>query len=169
MAGTPRNVLFLCTGNSARSVLSECLLERWSGGRFRAFSAGSKPLGAVNPHVLDLLECLGHPTDRLRSKSWNEFSGDGAPALDVVVTVCSNAAGENCPVWVGAPLTTHWGVEDPAAVKGDDDEIAEAFLETYRILETRIRHFVSLPLEELDQSALKRELDAIGEMPAASA
>ena len=156
------NVLFLCTGNSARSIMAECLLERIAGVRFRAFSAGSHPVGAVNPYALELLERRNHRTDHLRSKDWNEFTAPGAPVTDFVFTVCGRAAGEVCPVWPGQPIGAHWGFPDPASVKGKEAEIRAAFANTYREIATRIEIFTSLPLASLDRLALKRKLDEIG-------
>src|SRR5436190_11795016 len=155
------NVLFLCTGNSARSILGEAILNRMGGDKFRAFSAGSDPKGRVNPHALALLQQLGYPTDDLRSKNWNEFAQDGAPDLDFVFTVCDNAANEVCPVWPGQPMTAHWGVSDPAAVKGTPQEIDRAFRNAFAILERRISLFLSLPLASIDRLALKKEVDRI--------
>jgi arsenate reductase len=137
-----RNVLFLCTGNSARSILSEAILNRLGDGRFRAFSAGSKPVGQVNPGALDLLQRRNYPTDGLRSKSWDEFAGPGAPEMDYIVTVCNNAAGETCPVWPGHPATEHWDIEDPAGVGKSDEERRAAFAEAYAVLEKRIEKFL---------------------------
>jgi arsenate reductase (thioredoxin) len=137
-----RNALFLCTGNSARSILAECILNRLGGGRFRAFSAGSQPKGAVHPLALDLLSQLGHPTAALRSKSWDEFARPGAPPMDFLFTVCDSAANEACPVWPGHPVTAHWGMPDPAAAAGTETERRQAFAETYRILEDRILTFL---------------------------
>ena len=137
-----RNVLFLCTGNSARSILSEAILNRIGEGRFRAFSAGSKPVGQVNPGALELLQRREYPTDGLRSKSWDEFAGPGAPEMDYIVTVCSNAAGETCPVWPGHPATEHWDIDDPAGVGDSDEERRAAFEEAYAVLEKRIGKFV---------------------------
>lgn len=137
-----RNVLFLCTGNSARSILSEAILERLGEGRFKAFSAGSKPVGRVNPGALELLGRRSYPTDGLRSKSWDEFAGPGAPEMDYIVTVCSNAAGETCPVWPGHPATEHWDIDDPAGVGDSDEERRAAFEEAYAVLEKRIGKFV---------------------------
>ena len=137
-----RNVLFLCTGNSARSILSEAILNRIGEGRFRAFSAGSKPVGQVNPGALELLQRREYPTDGLRSKSWDEFAGPGAPEMDCIVTVCSNAAGETCPVWPGHPATEHWDIDDPAGVGDSDEERRAAFEEAYAVLEKRIGKFV---------------------------
>ncbi len=156
------NVLFLCTGNSARSILSEALLNRRGNGRFRAFSAGSHPNGRVNPFALDLLQRLGMPTDGLRSKSWDEFAAVGAPPLDFVFTVCDNAAGEVCPIWPGQPMTAHWGIPDPAAVDGTDVDKRKAFDDALRVLERRISLFVSLPIRSLDQLALARKVSEIG-------
>lgn len=137
-----RNVLFLCTGNSARSILSEAILNRLGNGRFKAFSAGSKPVGQVNPGALELLQRREYPTDGLRSKSWDEFAGPGAPEMDYIVTVCNNAAGESCPVWPGHPATEHWDIEDPAGVGNSDEERRAAFAEAYAVLEKRIEKFV---------------------------
>lgn len=156
------NVLFLCTGNSARSILAEAILNRTGAGRFRAFSAGSHPKGAVHPYSLDLLRNLGHPVDDLRSKSWDEFAVPGAPPLDFVFTVCDDAAGEACPVWPGQPMTAHWGLPDPAAVTGSEAFRRAAFADTYRMLSNRIGIFLNLPLASIDRMALKRSLDAIG-------
>ncbi len=154
-------VLFLCTGNSARSILAEAILNHRGGGRFIACSAGSHPTGRVNPGALELLQRLGLPTDGLRSKSWDEFASPVAPALDYIITVCDNAAGEACPVWPGRPVTAHWGVPDPAAV-GDPVARARAFEEAYRVLGRRIDLFTSLPLATLDAPALRNRLRAIG-------
>ena len=137
-----QNVLFLCTGNSARSILSESLLNRLGDGRFRAFSAGSKPVGRVNPGALELLQRRGYPTEELRSKSWDEFAGAGAPAMDPVITVCNNAAGDTCPVWPGHPATEHWDIKDPAGVGASDVERRAAFEEAYAVLEKRIEKFL---------------------------
>lgn len=156
------NVLFLCTGNSARSILAESLINHWGQGRFRGHSAGSRPAGAVNSIALQLLEHMGLPVEGLRSKSWDEFAAPGAPPLDFVFTVCDNAAGEQCPFWPGQPMTAHWGVADPAAVTGTDTEKWLAFRRAFRELENRIRIFSSLRLESLDRLSLKRELDEIG-------
>jgi arsenate reductase len=157
------NVLFLCTGNSARSILSEALLDHRGDGRFRAFSAGSHPAGRVNPFAIDLLERARIPTNGLRSKSWDEFAAPGAPALDFVFTVCDNAASEVCPVWPGQPMTAHWGVPDPAAVVGSDAEKARAFQDAYRVLDRRISLFTSLPIRSLDLLALQRKVVEIGQ------
>ena len=163
------NVLFLCTGNSARSIMAECLLERIGAARFRAFSAGSFPTGAVNPHALDILERRNHRTDHLRSKSWDEFAAPGAPEMDFVFTVCDRAAGEVCPVWPGHPVSAHWGFADPAEVEGKEAVIRAAFANTYREIATRIEIFASLPFESLDRLALKRKLDEMGASPPGSA
>ena len=156
------NVLFLCTGNSARSILAEVILNRAGKGRFRAFSAGSQPKHHVNPHTLDLLRHLGHDTSQLRSKSWSEFAVAGAPELDFVFTVCDNAAGEACPFWPGQPMTAHWGIPDPAAAQGSEAEIAAAFNDAYRMLERRIELFLALPLAKLDNMVLTRRVKDIG-------
>jgi len=162
MADRPYNVLFLCTGNSARSILAESVLNHRGGGRFRAWSAGSHPAGRVNPHAIALLRQLGLPTDDLRSKSWDEFAAPSAPPLDFVFTVCDNAAGEVCPVWPGQPVTAHWGLPDPAAVEGSDDDTTKAFRDTYVALERRISLFNSLPIAGLDQLTLSRRVAEIG-------
>jgi protein-tyrosine-phosphatase len=156
------NALFLCTGNSARSILSEALLNKRGLGRFRAFSAGSHPTGRVNPHALDLLQRLDYPTDGLRSKNWDEFAAPGAPALDFVFTVCDNAAGEVCPVWPGQPITAHWGIPDPAAVEGTDEQKQRAFEDAYRVLDHRISLFVSLPIRSLERLVLQERVAEIG-------
>lgn len=154
------NVLFLCTGNSARSILAEAILNKEGAGRFRAFSAGSLPKGEVHPAALDLLRELGHPTDEFRSKSWDEFATDGAPSLDFIFTVCDNAAGETCPVWPGKPITAHWGIEDPAAV--DENGQRAAFWSSYQSLQRRIGLFLALPLESIDDMTLAKRLGEIG-------
>jgi arsenate reductase len=159
------NVLFLCTGNSARSILAEAILNDRGRGRFRAFSAGSHPKGAVHPQALGLLERTGLATDGLRSKAWDEFAQPGAPPLDFVFTVCDNAAGEVCPIWPGQPMTAHWGQRDPAAVEGTDLEKANAFREAFRTLERRIDLFLSLPLATLDRLALGNRIREIGKAP----
>jgi len=156
------NVLFLCTGNSARSIMAEAILSRFGAGKFNAFSAGSQPKGEVHPHALRLLQRFNYRTDGFRSKSWDEFAAPGAPALDFVFTVCDNAAGEVCPVWPGQPMSAHWGVPDPAAVRGSDAEIAAAFADAYGRLSNRITVFVALPFEGLDRLTLQRRLDDIG-------
>jgi len=158
------NVLFLCTGNSARSILAEALIEHWGKGRFIGYSAGSFPKGEVNPLALDLLERLHLRTSGLRSKSWDEFVQPGAPVMDFVFTVCDQAAGEACPIWPGDPVTAHWGVPDPAAVDGADEQRKQAFRDAYLQLETRIKLFVALPIDKLDRMAAKREVDRIGHL-----
>ena len=159
---TPYNVLFLCTGNSARSILAEQLLNHWGAGVFRAYSAGSHPKGAVHPIALELLRHMKLPTAGLRSKSWDEFAGPEAPRLDFVFTVCDRAAFEMCPVWPGQPMTAHWGVADPAAVEGDQTKRWLAFRQAFRELESRIKIFASLPIRSLDRLKLQERLDAIG-------
>lgn len=156
------NVLFLCTGNSARSILAEAILDRLGGGRFISHSAGSQPIGAVNPHALSLLKSLNHQTATLRSKSWNEFAGEDGPTLDFIFTVCDNAANETCPVWPGQPVSAHWGIPDPAQASGSDAEIAAAFSDAYRLLQNRLSIFVNLPLGTLDKLSLQKRLDEIG-------
>ena len=165
----PYNVLFLCTGNSARSILAEAILREVGGGRFVAHSAGSQPAGRVNPFALEYLRANRLPVEGLRSKSWDEFAVAGAPKLDFVFTVCDNAAGEVCPVWPGQPMTAHWGVPDPAAVEGSDDGKRTAFRDAARTLRARIRVFASLPLDKLDRMSLKRRLDELGKSPADAA
>ena len=169
MVDRPYNVLFLCTGNSARSIIAEAILERIGAGKFRAFSAGSQPKGSVHPQTIALLQSLGYDTARLRSKSWNEFSQLGAPALDFVFTVCDNAANEACPVWPGQPMTAHWGVPDPAEAKGNAAEIALAFKDAYRMLNQRIQVFAALPIRSLDTLSLQHRLEEIGRMQRAAA
>jgi arsenate reductase len=159
---TPFNVLFLCTGNSARSIMAEVLLNRAGQGKFRAFSAGSQPKGQVHPYALDLLHKLNFDVSGLRSKSWSEFAKLEAPKLDFVFTVCDNAAAETCPVWPGQPMTAHWGVPDPAAATGKEAEVRLAFADAFRMLSNRINIFVALPLRSLDALSLQRQLDAIG-------
>lgn len=156
------NVLFLCTGNSARSILAEAILTRQGAGAFRAYSAGSQPKGEVHPFALDLLHRMNHDTGFARSKSWDEFAAPGAPAMDFVFTVCDSAAAEVCPVWPGQPMTAHWGVPDPAAATGTETARRLAFAEAYRMLSNRISVFVSLPLASLDRLVLQRRLDHIG-------
>ena len=162
MTNRPYNVLFLCTGNSARSILAEAILNRFGNGKFRAFSAGSHPNGKVNPHALKLLQRLGIDTAGLRSKPWDEFSGPDALELDFVFTVCDNAAGEFCPVWPGQPMTAHWGMPDPAAVEGTDLYKTNAFQETFRGLERRIQMFIALPIASLDRLSLTNKIRDIG-------
>jgi protein-tyrosine-phosphatase len=163
MSERPFNVLFLCTGNSARSILAEQLINLWGRGKFVGFSAGSHPRGQVHPIALELLKHMKMPTEGLRSKSWDEFAKPGAPALDFVFTVCNNAAGEVCPYWPGQPMTAHWGVEDPAAVAGPDTEKWLAFRQAFKELENRIKTFTSLPIRSLDRIKLQERLDAIGQ------
>lgn len=160
----PYNVLFLCTGNSARSIIAEAILNKTGKGAFRAYSAGSQPKGQVNPHALQLLESLGYDTAGFRSKSWDEFARAGAPKFDFVFTVCDNAAAETCPVWPGQPMTAHWGIADPAEAKGTPAQVSVAFKEAYRLLNQRIGIFTSLPLRSLDRLTLKAKLRGIGEM-----
>jgi arsenate reductase (thioredoxin) len=156
------NVLFLCTGNSARSIMAEAILNHRGEGKFTAYSAGSHPKGQPRPEALQQIESSGLPTARLRSKSWDEFAEPGAPKLDFVFTVCDNAAKEQCPYWPGQPMTAHWGVSDPAAVEGTSAEIARAFRDAFTVLDRRIGLFLSLPLATLEDMAIKRELDQIG-------
>jgi arsenate reductase len=159
----PYNVLFLCTGNSARSILAESLMNMLSRGRFRGFSAGSFPKGQVHPLALELLQRMNLPSDGFRSKSWDEFAAPGAPPLDFIFTVCDNAAGEACPVWPGKPMTAHWGIADPAAVEGSDADKAFAFRKAFKELETRIKLFTELPIASLDPMTLREKLRAIGQ------
>jgi arsenate reductase (thioredoxin) len=159
------NVLFLCTGNSARSILAEAILNKLGRGKFRGFSAGSYPKGQVHPTALALLRQLNFPTEELRSKSWDEFAAPSPLHLDFVFTVCDNAAGEGCPYWAGQPMTAHWGIPDPAAVEGSDTDKSLAFREAFRSMETRIKLFLSLPLASIDGMRLKERLDAIGHTP----
>jgi arsenate reductase len=158
----PYNVLFLCTGNSARSILAEAILNKLGQGKFMAYSAGSDPKGAVNPHTIALLTRLGYSTEGLRSKSWDEFAKPGAPDLDFVFTVCDNAANEVCPIWPGQPMTAHWGVPDPAAVCGDERTTERAFKDAYQVLQRRIELFANLPVKSLDRMSLKKRIDEIG-------
>ncbi|WP_404380294.1 metalloregulator ArsR/SmtB family transcription factor [Caenispirillum salinarum] len=160
------NVLFLCTGNSARSIMAECILQREGQGRFRTFSAGSAPRGEIAPEAMTLLVRNNYPTGHLRSKSWDEFAKDGAPVMDFVFTVCDDAAGETCPAWPGQPLTAHWGVPDPVALEGDARQRALAFADTFRMLTNRISVFCALPLRSLDKLTLQKRLDEIGGMDA---
>ena len=169
MRNRPFNVLFLCTANSARSIIAEAILNKAGAGSFRAFSAGSHPKGQINPHALELLQSLGYDVSGFRSKSWSEFADPGAPLLDFVFTVCDNAAGETCPVWPGQPMTAHWGVPDPALATGSPAEIALAFKDTYRMLNQRIGVFAALPLRSLDRLSLQKKLRDIGRMEDASA
>jgi arsenate reductase (thioredoxin) len=162
VADRPYNVLFLCTGNSARSIIAEAILNKLGAGRFRAFSAGSQPKGQVHPQTLRLLQGLGYDTSGCRSKSWDEFASPGAQAFDFVFTVCDNAAAEACPLWPGQPMTAHWGVPDPAVATGTDAEIALAFKDAYRMLNQRLGIFTSLPLRALDTLTLHNKLKEIG-------
>lgn len=156
------NVLFICTGNSARSIMAESLLNKMGKGRFRAFSAGSHPGGEVNPYALLQLADTGHPVDLLRSKGWDEFAVPTAPAMDFIITVCDNAAGEVCPIWPGQPISAHWGFQDPAALAGSDDEKRALFQKVFRQIISRVNMFISLPLHMLEKNAIKHELEQIG-------
>lgn len=168
MTNRPLNVLFLCTGNTARSILAEGILRKAGAGKFRAFSAGSQPKGVVNPFALQTLAAHEHATDGFRSKSWEEFSGPDAPKMDFVITVCDSAAGEACPLWSGQPVTAHWGIEDPAAVQGTDIEKTRAFEQAYRYLSRRIEAFAALPIASLDALRLAAEMQRIGRMEGAT-
>jgi arsenate reductase (thioredoxin) len=159
---TPFNVLFLCTGNSARSILAEAILNHKGNGRFHAFSAGSHPSGTVRPEALKQLELAGISTEGLRSKSWDEFAAPGAPPIHFIFTVCDNAANEVCPIWPGHPMTAHWGIPDPAAARGTPEEIARAFSDAFSILDRRLGLFLALPLATLESLAIQQELDGIG-------
>jgi arsenate reductase len=169
MTDRPFNALFLCTGNSARSIMAEAILNKLGAGKFRAYSAGSEPKGRVHPETVLLLRSLGYDASQFRSKSWSEFATQGAPSLDFVFTVCDNAAAETCPVWPGQPMTAHWGVPDPAEAKGSPAEIALAFKDAYRMLHQRIGIFTALPLRSLDQLSLQRRLEDIGRTDGAAA
>jgi len=162
MSDRPYNVLFLCTGNSARSIIAEALINQWGPGRFRGYSAGSHPKGTVHPIALQLLKKMNLPTEGLRSKSWDEFAKPGAPHLDFVFTVCDNAAQEVCPIWPGQPMTAHWGVPDPAVVSGSEEKIERAFRDAFVVLERRISLFLALPLSSLDKLAIRKEIERIG-------
>ncbi len=162
MAGKLYNVLFLCTGNSARSIIAEAVMNRLGAGRFMAFSAGSHPKGSVHPYAIDLLKNLNHATGELRSKDWSEFAGADAKPLDFIFTLCDSAANEACPVWPGQPMTAHWGLPDPASVTGSESVRRAAFADTYRMLSNRIDIFVNLPMKSLDKLGLRRRLDEIG-------
>lgn len=162
MRDRPYNVLFLCTGNSARSILAESIMNKLGKGQFRGFSAGSHPNGKVNPLALELLTSLDFPTEGLRSKSWDEFSGTSGTHFDFVITVCDNAAGEACPVWPGMPITAHWGIPDPAAVEGTEIERKAAFAQAYKAMDRRIKLFLSLPISSIDQMRIKDRMDEIG-------
>ncbi len=169
MSAPPFNVLFLCTGNSARSIMAEAILNKIGTGKFRAFSAGSQPKGQVHGEAVRLLQSLGFDSTRFRSKSWNEFAKPGAPTLDFVFTVCDNAAGESCPVWPGQPMTAHWGIPDPAAAQGAEAQVALAFKEAYRMLAQRIGIFAALPICALDKMSLQAKLKEIGRMEGTTA
>jgi arsenate reductase (thioredoxin) len=160
----PFNVLFLCTGNSARSIMAEAIMNRFGAPKFRAYSAGSQPKGEVNPHTIKLLKGLNYKTEEYRSKNWEEFAKPGAPALDFVFTVCDNAANEVCPVWPGQPMSAHWGVPDPAAAHGSEAVVAQAFADAFRMLQTRITIFCALPIAGLDRLSLQKKIDDIGKM-----
>jgi arsenate reductase len=160
--GRAYNVLFLCTGNSARSIMAEALLNAWGKGRYRAYSAGSHPTGRVHPYTIELLQRLHLPTGELRSKSWDEFARPGAPVLDFAFTVCDNAAGEVCPVWPGQPITAHWGFPDPAAFVGPEPERRAVFADVFRQIETRIKIFTALPMESLSRLAIQHEVEKMG-------
>jgi arsenate reductase len=162
------NVLFLCTGNSARSIMAEAILRKNGRGRFHAFSAGSQPKGAVNPFAIEVLKSLDYPTDDLRSKSWQEFTRPDAPVMEFVFTVCDNAAGEACPIWPGQPMTAHWGIEDPAEVEGTDILKEAAFVEAFRLLNNRITIFTSLPMGSINQLSLAKQLRDIGRIDGAT-
>jgi len=165
MSSRTYTILFLCTGNSARSILAESIMNRWGKGQFKGLSAGSHPKREVNPLAIELLQHLDFPTAGLRSKSWDEFAAPGSPHLDFVITVCDNAAGETCPYWPGQPMTAHWGIPDPATVVGTELERKFAFRQALRALETRIKLFLSLPIESIDKMRLQERLDAIGKTP----
>ena len=169
MADRPYNVLFLCTGNSARSIIAEAILAREGAGRFNAYSAGSQPKGEVHPYALDILRLQNHPVDHLRSKSWEEFAAPGAPVMDFVFTVCDNAANEVCPVWPGQPMTAHWGIPDPAEVVGPEAVKRAAFAETVKLMTNRISVFVNLPIGGLDRLTLQKRMTAIGARSEAAA
>lgn len=163
MTGKPLNVLFLCTHNSARSIIAECVMNRLGNGKFKGYSAGSQPSGRVHPYALDLLRQLNYDTSSLRSKAWDEFAAPGAPQLDFVFTVCDNAANEVCPIWPGQPMSAHWGLPDPSAVEGAESEKRFAFADTHRMLFQRISIFTALPLASLDKLSLQKRLDDIGQ------
>jgi arsenate reductase len=169
MIERPFNVLFLCTGNSARSIIAEAILNKIGAGKFRAFSAGSQPKGRVHPQTLQLLQSLGYDISAFRSKSWSEFAEPGAPVMDFMFTVCDNAAGEACPFWPGQPMTAHWGVPDPAEATGNAAEIALAFKDAYRMLNQRIGIFTALPIQSLDRLGLQKRVNEIGRMQDAAA
>ena len=166
MANKIYNVLFLCTGNSARSIMAECAINRWGHDKFKGYSAGSHPKGEVHPVALELLKRMNYSTEGLRSKSWDEFEeGHGGPSLDFVFTVCDNAAGEVCPAWPGQPMTAHWGVEDPAAFVGSEEQTYKFFRNIYGQLDNRIKIFTSLPIRSLDKLSLQKRIDEIGRSP----
>jgi arsenate reductase len=158
------NVLILCTGNSARSIMAEAAFNKLGVGRFKAYSAGSQPTGTVHPLAIEQIQTLNYPVEALRSKSWDEFAAPDAPVMDFVITVCDKAAGEVCPVWPGRPITAYWGFEDPAAIPGDEDERRRAFKSVFNFILARIRYFLVLPLEKLDALAIKQEMDNIGRL-----
>jgi arsenate reductase len=160
----PYNVLFLCTGNSARSIIAEAILNRFGAPRFKAYSAGSQPKGEVNPHTITLLRSLNYITDEFRSKNWEEFAQPGAPKLDFVFTVCDNAASEVCPIWPGQPMSAHWGIPDPAAAEGSEAVIAQAFSDAYRMMQNRITIFLALPMASLDRLSLQKRIEDIGKI-----
>lgn len=157
------NVLFLCTGNSARSIMAEALITTMGKGRFRGFSAGSQPGGTVNPFAIEMVKTTGYPIDKLRSKSWDEFGQPDAPQMDFVITVCDNAAGEVCPYWPGHPVSAHWGFEDPAAAQGTDEEKRAVFLKVFRQIVARVNSFVNLPLHMLEKNAIQKKIQEIGD------
>lgn len=168
MSDKTYNVLFLCTGNSARSIMAEALVTTMGRGRFKGYSAGSQPNGRVNPFAIEQVQKTGYPVDNLRSKSWDEFAVPGAPHMHFIITVCDNAAGEVCPIWPGHPTTAHWGFEDPAAVEGTDEEKRAAFEKIYRQIMARMNTFISLPMHALDKHAIHEEIRKIGETPVSS-
>lgn len=157
------NILFLCTGNSARSIMAEALITTMSNGRFRGFSAGSQPGGVVNPFAIEQVRKTGYPVENLRSKSWDEFAANGAPQMDFIITVCDNAAGEICPIWPGQPISAHWGFEDPAAATGTDDDKRRVFEKVYRQIMGRINSLLGLPIDKLEKTAIQREVKTIGD------
>jgi arsenate reductase len=165
MMPKPYNILILCTGNSARSIIGEALFNTMGTGRFKAYSAGSHPAGRVNPFAIEQVSALSYPVEGLRSKSWDEFAAAGAPELDFVITVCDKAAGEMCPLWPGQPITAHWGFPDPVAVEGTDDEKRAAFASTLRQMRNRVQLFLSLPLETLDKLAIEKKMRDLGQQP----
>ena len=164
MAEKVYNILIICTGNSARSIMAEVLFNQLGKGRFKAYSAGSHPTGKVNPIAIDVIKSIGYPVNELRSKSWDEFALPNAPQMDFILTVCDNAAGEICPVWLGKPISAHWGFEDPAAFQGNDDEKRHAFHKILQFMSHRVNLFLNLPLASLDKMSIKNELDSIGKV-----